>query len=128
MSFVPINSHSSSYFYDYNILKLCDIINIEGCFLFFCFICFNSNTFSVFTGRFKLVLESHAHNTGSSSEGLIFVQSYNTSRFGKKSIIFSATLIWNHLQIKYSNHGFTKLAPKALKKFVTQKLLSLYCE
>ena len=124
MSFVPINSHSSSYFYDFNILKLCDIINIEACFLFFVFF----NTFSVFTGRFKLVLESHAHNTGSSSEGLIFVQSYNTSRFGKKSIFFSATLIWNHLQIKYSNHGFTKLAPKALKKFVTQKLLSLYCE
>ena len=29
MSFAPFNSHSSSDFHDYNILKCCDIINIE---------------------------------------------------------------------------------------------------
>ena len=28
MSFTPFSSHLSSYFHDYNILKLCDIINI----------------------------------------------------------------------------------------------------
>ena len=125
MSFAPFNSHSSSYFHDYNILKFCDIITIEAC----AFInnCFNSNTFSVFAERFKLILESHVHNTRSSSKGLLFVLSYNTSRFARKSIICSATLIWNHLQNKYSNHDFMKLAPKALKKFVTQKSVSLYC-
>ena len=125
MSFAPFNSHSSSYFHDYNILKFCDIITIEAC----AFInnCFNSNTFSVFAERFKLISESHAHNTRSSSKSLLFVPSYNTSRFGRKSIICSATLIWNHLQNKYSNHDFMKLAPKALKKFVTQKSVSLYC-
>ena len=31
MIFAPFNSYLSSYFYDYNILKFCDIINIEGC-------------------------------------------------------------------------------------------------
>ena len=31
MSFAPFNSHSSSYFRDYNILKFCDIISIEAC-------------------------------------------------------------------------------------------------
>ena len=113
MSFAPFNSHSSSYFNDYNILKFCDIINIEAC----AFInnCFNSNTFSVFAERFKVVSESHAHNTRSSSKGLLFVPSYNTSRFGRKSVICSATLIWNHLQNKYSNHDFMKLAPKDRK-------------
>ena len=122
MSFAPFNSHSSSYFHDYNILKFCDIINTEAC----AFInnCFNSNTFSVFAERFKLISESHAHNTRSSSKGLLFVPSYNTSRFGRKSIICSATLIWNHVQNKYSNHDFMKLAPKALKNFSTQKLIS----
>ena len=124
MSFAPFNSHSLSYFHDYNILKFCDIINIEAS----AFIknCFNSNTFSVFAERFKLISESHAHNTRSSSKGLLFVPRYNTSRFGRTLIICSATLIWNHLQNKYSNHDFMKLAPKALKKFLTQKLVSLY--
>ena len=119
MSFASFNSHSSSYFHDY-ILKVCDIINIKAC----AFInnCFNSHSFSVFAERFKRISESHAHNTRSSSKGLRFVPSYNTSRFGRKSIICSATLIWNHLQNKYSNHDFMKLAPKTLKKFLTQKL------
>ena len=53
MSCAPFNSQLSSYFYDYNILKFCDIINIEDC--TFIKNCFNSNTFSVFAERFKLV-------------------------------------------------------------------------
>ena len=123
MSFAPFNFHLSSYFHDYSILKFCDIINIEVS----AFInnCFNSNTFSVFSERFKLVSESHAHNTRSSSKGLLFVLS---CIFERKLIICSATLIWNHLQNKYSNHDFMKLAPKALKKFIFQKLVFLYCE
>ena len=40
--------------------EFCDTINIA-----FVNNCFNSNTFSVFTERFKLVSESHAHNTRS---------------------------------------------------------------
>ena len=97
MSFTPFSSHSSSYFHDYNILKLCDIINIEAC----AFInnCFNNNTFSVLAERFKFVSESCAQNTRSSSKGLLFVRSYNTSTFGRKSVICSTTLIWNHLKI-----------------------------
>ena len=129
MSFASFKSHSSSYFHDY-ILKVCDIINIKAC----AFInnCFNSHSFSVFAERFKRISESHAHNTRSSTKGLRFVPSYNTSRFGRKSIICSPTVIWNHLQNKYNNnHDFMKLAPKekkfeTLKKFLTQKLVSLY--
>ena len=43
-----------------------------------------SNTFSVFAERFKLVSASPAHNTRSSSKDLLFIPSYNTSRFGRK--------------------------------------------
>ena len=46
---------------------------------------------------------------------------YNTSRFGRKSVISSAVLIWNHLQNKHSSHDFMKLSPKALKNFLIQK-------
>ena len=126
MSFVPFNSNSSSYFHDYNISKLCDFANIEAC--VFIKYCFNSYDFSVFAERLKLVSESHAHNTRSSSKGLLFVPSYNTSRFGRKSVVCAATLIWNHLKNKYSNHDFIKIARKVLKNFLTQKLISLYCE
>ena len=43
VSFTPFNSHSSSYFHDYNILKFCDIVNIEAC--TFINNCFNNNSF-----------------------------------------------------------------------------------
>ena len=106
MSFGPFNSHSLSYFNDYNISKFCDIAYIEGC--AFNSNCFNSNTFSVFAERFKLVSKSHASNNRSSSKNLLFVPSYDTSSYktSRKSIICSANLIWNHLQNKYSNYGF----------------------
>ena len=95
MNFAPFKSHSSSDFDDYNILKFCCIINVEAC----AFInnCFSSSTFSVYAEKFKLVSESHTCNTALSSKGLLFVPSYNTSRFVRKSVIYSATLIWNHL-------------------------------
>ena len=94
MRFAQSNSNLSSYFHEYNILKFCDTVNIEAC----AFIdnCFNNNTFSAFAEKFKLVPESNAHNTRSSSKGLLFVSSYKTPRFGRKSIICSATLKWNH--------------------------------
>ena len=126
MSFAPFNSHSSPYFHNYNILKICDIINITACAFINNY--FNSNTFSVFSERFKLVLEPHAPNTRSSSKGLLFVPSYNTSRSGRKPVICSATLTWNHLQKKYRNHDFMKLAPKVPRNFLTQKLIFLYCK
>ena len=72
MSFVPFNSHSSPYFHDYNILKFYDMINIEAC--AFINSCFDSNTFSVFAERFKLVSESHPYKTRSSSKAYFLFQ------------------------------------------------------
>ena len=56
----------------------------------------------------------------------IILQNFLTTR--KKLAIYSANLIWNHLQNKYSNYHFMKLAPKVLKSALTQKLMSLHCE
>ena len=67
-----------------NISTFCNIVNIEAC----AFIndCFNT-TFSVFVERFKLILDSSAHKTKSSSKNLLLVPSYNTSRFEGKSVV-----------------------------------------
>ena len=61
MSSAPTISHSLSYVHDYNILKFCDIVNNEACDFMNNY--FNSNSFSVFGERFKLVSESYTHNT-----------------------------------------------------------------
>lgn len=62
-SFLPINSHSSPYFYYYNMLTFLDIVNIEACASINN--CLNSNTFSEFAGRLRLVSKYHAHKTRS---------------------------------------------------------------
>ena len=62
-SFLPFNSHSSPYFYYYNILTFLDIVNIEA--RASISNCLNSNSFSEFARRLKLVPKSHAHNTRS---------------------------------------------------------------
>ena len=121
MRFAQSNSNLSSYFHEYNILKFCDTVNIEAC----AFIgnCFNNNTFSAFAEKFKLVPESHAYNTRSSSKGLLFVSSYKTPRFGRKSIICSATLKWNHLQIQ--EQLFYETCTKSAEKQSNSKIINL---
>ena len=77
VSFASFNSHSLSYFHNYNTLKFFDIVNIEAC--PFINYCFYRKSSSVFVERSKLASESYARNTRSSSKGLVFVPSYNTS-------------------------------------------------
>ena len=77
MIFALFKFHLLSYFYDSIISKFCDIVNFEAC--NFINNCFNSNTLSVLDERSKLISDSHAHSTRSSSKGLLFAPSYNTS-------------------------------------------------
>ena len=102
MNFAPFHAHTTLLFENCNILKFADIINVES----FIFInnCFNRDSFSIYNESFKLVSTTHLYNTRSDRNGLVFVPSYNTVRFGKKSIIHSTTLTWNYLQHKLTEN------------------------
>ena len=88
--FAPFNAHTTPLFKSCNILKFADIINVENC--TFRSNCFNRDSFSIFNENFKLVSTTHSNNTRSARNDLLFVPSYNTVRFGRKSIIHSTTL------------------------------------
>ena len=90
LNFVPFNAHSTPLFKNCNILKFADIINVENC--IFINNCFNRDSFSILDENFKLVPTTHSYNTRSARNGLLLVPSYNTVRFGRKSIIHSTTL------------------------------------
>ena len=98
MNFAPFNAHTTPLFKNCNILKFADIINVESC--IFINNCFNRDSFSIFNENFKLVSTTYLYNTRSARNGLLFVPSYNTVRFLRKSIIHSTTLTWNSLQDK----------------------------
>ena len=80
MNFVPFNAHTTSLFKNSNILKFADIIDVESC--IFINNCFNRDSFSIFNENFKLVSTTHSCNTRSDRNGLLFVPSYSTVRFG----------------------------------------------
>ena len=96
MNFAPFNAQNTLLFKNCNILKFADIINIESC--IFINNCFNKDSFSIFNKKFRLVSTTHSYNVKSARNGLLFAPSYNTVRFGRKSIIHSTTLTWNYLQ------------------------------
>ena len=116
MNFAPFNTHTTPLFKICNILKFADIINVESC--AFVNNCFNKDSFSIFNENFKLVLTTNSHNTRSPSNGLLFVPSYNSVRFGRKSVIHSTTFTWNYLQDKLTEYNFLNLTPRSLKILV----------
>ena len=85
VNFMPFNAHTTPLFKTF-----ADIINVESCVFINNY--FNRDSFSIFNETFKLVSTMHSYNTRSARNGLLFVPSYNTVRFGRKTIIHSTTL------------------------------------
>ena len=88
--------------------------------------CFNRDSFSIFNENLKLVSTMHSYNTRSARNGLLFVPSYNTVRFGRKSIIHSTTLTWNYVQHKFAEYNFLCLTPKSLKILFVKNFIFEY--
>ena len=124
MNFVPFNAHTTPLLKNCNVLNFADVINVESC--IFINNCFNRDSFSNFNENFKLVWTTHSYNTRSARNGLLFVPSYNTVRFGRKSIIHSTTLTWNYLQDKLTEYNFLRLTPKSLKILLVKFFISEY--
>ena len=88
--------------------------------------CFSKDSFSIFTKHFKLTSATHSCNTRSMRNGLIFIPSYNSVRFRRKSNIHSTTLTWNHLQDKLNEYDFFCLSPKSLKVLLLKYFIFTY--
>ena len=76
--------------------------------------------------KVRLVPTTHSYNTRSPRNGLLFVPSYNTVRFERKSIVHSTTLTWNHLQDKLTELNFLNLTPKCLNILLVKLFISEY--
>ena len=58
--------------------------------------------------------------------GLLYVTSYNSVRFGRKSILHSTTLTWNYLQGMLTEYNFVFLTPRSLKILLVKFFNSKY--
>ena len=103
-----------------NILKFTDIIYTENC--VFINNCFNKDSFAVFAQNYNLCSNTHTYNTRYSHKGLLFVPTYNSISFRKKSIIHSSTISWNYLQTILHDYGFLNCSARCLKNLLTKYL------
>ena len=124
INFAAFNAHNTPLFKNCNILKFADIVNVESC--IFINNCFNRDSFSIFNENLTLVSTMHSYNTRSARNGLLFVPSYNTVRFGRKSIIHSTRLTCNYLQDKLTEYNFLHLIAKSLKILLVKIFISEY--
>ena len=118
MHFGQFNSHTSSLFYNSNTLKFIDIIYTENC--VFINNCLNKDTFAVFAQNYNLCSNTHTYDTKSSSKDLLFVLTYNSTRFRRKSIIHSSALFWNYLQSMLHEYNFLNCSAKLSRKPTNQ--------
>ena len=125
-NFAPFDAHTTPLPENFNILKFVDIINIES--RIFIKNCFNKDSFSIFNENFKLVSITHSYNTSSAgnSLSLLFAPSYNSVRFGRKTIVYSTTLTWNYLQHKLTEYNFLCLTPRSIKILLAKLFISKY--
>ena len=124
MNSPPFNAHTTPLFRNCNILKFADIINVESFILINN--CFNKDSFLIFKENLKSVSTTHSYSSRLARNGLLFVPSYNTVRFSRKSIIHSTTLPWNYLHDKLTKYNFLCLKPKSLKTLLVKFFISEY--
>ena len=60
------------------------------------------------------------------SNGLLFVPSYNSVRFGRKSIIYSTTSTQNYPHDNLTEYNFLSLTPRSLKILLAKFFISEY--
>ena len=118
MNFAPFCTFSYTFVQNCNSLNFAVMINVESC--IFINNCFNRGSFSIFNENFKLVSPTHSYNTRSARNGTLFVPSYNTVRFGRKSIIHSTTLTWNFLQDKLTEHNSSVFSTKKPQNIISK--------
>ena len=122
--FAPFNAHATPLFKNCNNMKFVVIIVVECC--IYVSNCFIMASFSIFGGTFKLASAAHSYNTRSVRNSPLFVPSYNSVRFGRKSIIHLTTRSWNHLQGKLTEYDILSLSPKSLRILLLKFFIYAY--
>ena len=70
---------------------------------------------SIFNNWFKILFESHSHDTRWSNLGFLKIPSYQTKTYGRYSISVNSIYVWNHVQSYHQNVIFHQLRANKLK-------------
>ena len=109
-------------FFDSKLLKFDDIIRVEQLKLVFDFK--NKNLPIELLDLFKLNSDVNSHITRNVSKGGIFILQVKTTRFGIKSLRYSAAVLWNHFIKDNKFNDITKAG--IFKKYLKEYFVSLY--
>ena len=125
INFAAFNSHTNGLFYRDKILKFEDVIKLEQMKIIFEFKtkCLPSDLSHLFHENKDI----NCHATRNVSKGGFFIPQIRTKTFGKKSLKYSAPVLWNeHLKTEDRLNTFTKIGP--FKKYIKNFYISSYNE
>lgn len=134
INFADVRAHSTPLFFNSKILKLEDTIKIMN--IIFVKNCLDKVTPTCFHSIFTQTVDVHEHGTALVAYGGIFMNHFNTVRFGTKSITSSCVKDWNKILISCSGQviinedegpiDFQKCPTILLKDFLVNFYLQQY--
>ena len=124
ITFSGIRSPNTPIFCDLDLLKLCDICNLQVA--SFVFECVNGLSPSYFHEYFKLISSQHTIRTRQSTIGNLFSERRNTDQYGRRSVQFYGVILWNSIPPEIRNLKSTACFRTKLKKHYIS--FSMLCE
>ena len=85
---------------------------------------YNNGYFAISSQNYNSCSNTNTCNTRSLSKVLLFVPTYNSVRFGRKSIIHPSILSWNYLQSILDDYELLNCLAKYLRNLLTKYLIS----
>ena len=67
-------------------------------------------------------------NTRGASKGKLFLPSYHSTKYGRKSLKIQSILSWNHLVSLYPERMFKDMPKNELKRLIKKHFINMYVE
>ena len=122
-NFLPDAAPLRDIYKNLKVLKLPDYIALQNTFLIKDF--FNEDLPKPLNEHFKKLNNQHRHATRSSAHNSIFVPKVHTETYGKNSIKYQSTKLWNNLQ-QISQMDLLQQTRADTKKLVSEHFFNSY--
>ena len=124
ISNTPKYDHISPIYQDLRVLKFKDNITLKNCLLIHDQL--NDKLPKSFNAFYKECENIYTINTRGASRGQLFVPSFDSTKYGRKSLKVHSILSWNYLSNLYPNSKFKDMSKNQLKKLLKNHFLDMY--
>ena len=116
--------HISPIYHDLKVLKFKDNITLKNCLLIHDQL--NNKLPKSFDAFYKECANTYTINTRGASKGQIYLPSFDSTKYGRKSLRIQSILSWNYLIHLYPKSEFKEMSKNEFKKLIKKHFLDMY--